>query len=290
VRIALTISAVAHVLLWVPLTWSPSQPLPASAEEPLVVDIVSADQVPEPSKDAAKPADKPQMEASAEAAGASNPLPSEAKPAPKSEAKSDPKPDSKPAADAKAPAAKPSAAKAAGAAKPSSAPAASPGQGQDQAQAQPLPQPSPVVTAAVQAAPSTSWLETATMSPPVSASPFDVAETGANLADDEVKTFRAHMQTCWKPSAELANAKSLMVVLRVSLNPDGALAAEPSLLAASAAQEGPALIETATRALRQCQPYGFLPAAKYKEWKLLDLAFTPAGLSTLPKMMSSALP
>jgi hypothetical protein len=81
-----------------------------------------------------------------------------------------------------------------------------------------------------------------------------------------------------------------MVVLRVSLNPDGALAAEPALLAASASQEGPALIETATRALRECQPYGFLPTAKYKEWKLLDLSFTPTGLSVLPRVLSSASP
>jgi len=36
---------------------------------------------------------------------------------------------------------------------------------------------------------------------------------------------------------------------------------------------------TGPRALRQCQPYGFLPAAKYKEWKVLDLSFSPTGLS-----------
>jgi hypothetical protein len=36
------------------------------------------------------------------------------------------------------------------------------------------------------------------------------------------------------------------------------------------------------RALRQCQPYGFLPAAKYDEWKVLDLAFSPSGPTALP--------
>jgi hypothetical protein len=41
-------------------------------------------------------------------------------------------------------------------------------------------------------------------------------------------------------------------------------------------------MQTAMRALRQCQPYRFLPAAKYKEWKVLDLSFSPTGLSALP--------
>jgi len=73
-----------------------------------------------------------------------------------------------------------------------------------------------------------------------------------------------------------------LVVLRISLMPNGALAGEPALVAASASPSGPALMQTAMRALRQCQPYGFLPAAKYKEWKLLDLSFSPSGLSALP--------
>jgi hypothetical protein len=33
------------------------------------------------------------------------------------------------------------------------------------------------------------------------------------------------------------------------------------------------------KALRECQPYAFLPAAKYQEWKLLDLSFSPLGLA-----------
>jgi len=81
-----------------------------------------------------------------------------------------------------------------------------------------------------------------------------------------------------------------MVVLRVSLNPNGAFSAEPTLLAASASENGPVLMQTAARALRECQPYGFLPTAKYKEWKLLDLSFTPAGLSVLPRVLSAASP
>jgi hypothetical protein len=68
--------------------------------------------------------------------------------------------------------------------------------------------------------------------------------------------------------------------LGVSLRPNGALTGEPTLLAASASPKGGALLQTAMRALRQCQSFGFLPEAKYKEWN--DLSFSPAGLSSMP--------
>jgi outer membrane biosynthesis protein TonB len=280
VRIALTISAVAHALLWVAVTSSGPEPLAKQAEDPIMVDIVSPEQVGE----APKPEAKPQMQAKADVPEASEPMASsEAKPV--SEAK--PSSEAKPASETKPAPAKPSPVKPSSA-KPSSVakPAPQPPR-QDQAQAQqPQAQPAPI-----QPPPPSNWLDAALVSLPTTASPFDdVAESGANLAPDEVETFKAHLHACWKPSAGLADARNLMVVLRVSLNPDGALAAEPTLLAASASQEGPALIETAARALRECQPYGFLPTAKYKEWKLLDLSFTPAGLSVLPRVLSSASP
>jgi hypothetical protein len=60
----------------------------------------------------------------------------------------------------------------------------------------------------------------------------------------------------------------------VDIVPENEIAAE-----ASASAYGPRLVETATRALRQCQPFTFLPAEKYQEWKLLDLSFSPRGLA-----------
>jgi hypothetical protein len=38
-------------------------------------------------------------------------------------------------------------------------------------------------------------------------------------------------------------------------------------------------MQTAIRALKECQPYGFLPADKYGEWKILDLSFTPRDMA-----------
>lgn len=109
---------------------------------------------------------------------------------------------------------------------------------------------------------------------------FDApADAAAKLATEEIAALRAHLQRCWNPPPALASAQKLKVVLRIALAPDGALAEDPSLVEASASAHGPALVATATSALRKCQPYSFLPAAKYEEWKLLDLSFSPRGLA-----------
>jgi hypothetical protein len=109
---------------------------------------------------------------------------------------------------------------------------------------------------------------------------FDAPAQGtAKLSREEIAAFRAHLQKCWNPPATIAEAQKLKVVLRVALGPNGALTGSPTLIEASASAHGPALVATAISALRQCQPYGFLPAGKYQEWKLLDLSFSPHGMS-----------
>jgi hypothetical protein len=56
---------------------------------------------------------------------------------------------------------------------------------------------------------------------------------------------------------------------------EGRLATEPILIEGSASDKGPALMQSAIRALEACQPYAMLPADRYGEWKVLDLSFTP---------------
>jgi outer membrane biosynthesis protein TonB len=108
---------------------------------------------------------------------------------------------------------------------------------------------------------------------------FDaMAERSAALTAADIAAFREHLDKCWKPPAALARAQNLKAVLRIALNPDGAMAAEPILVGASASSQGPALVDTARRALDACQPFRFLPADKYSEWKILELNFTPRGL------------
>jgi hypothetical protein len=99
----------------------------------------------------------------------------------------------------------------------------------------------------------------------------------ANLARGEVAALKAQLDRCWTAPPGAGAAPDLRVVLRVHLKPDGALLAEPNLLAGTGSAYGPALVNSAKRALRQCQPYR-LPADKYDEWKALDLSFAPDGL------------
>jgi outer membrane biosynthesis protein TonB len=108
---------------------------------------------------------------------------------------------------------------------------------------------------------------------------FDaMAERSAGLAPADIAAFRAHLDKCWKPPAAMAGAQNLKAVVRIALTPEGAMAAEPILIGASASAQGPALVDTARRALTACQPFDFLPADKYSEWKILELNFTPKGL------------
>ena len=53
--------------------------------------------------------------------------------------------------------------------------------------------------------------------------------------------------------------------------------ADVTLVSGPAAQEGPLLVQAATEAIKQCQPYA-LPAEKYKDWKMMDLTLTPRDM------------
>ena len=118
-----------------------------------------------------------------------------------------------------------------------------------------------------------------TLLPGLEGAGFDApADSAAKLTAGEIAAFHAHLQKCWHPPASVAGAQKLSASLRIALTPAGMLSGDPVLIRASASAQGPRLVETATRALQQCQPFSFLPAAKYQEWKLLDLSFSPRGL------------
>ena len=106
------------------------------------------------------------------------------------------------------------------------------------------------------------------------------SEFKANLTAEEITAFATHVQSCWSAPTSLAKEPKLYIVLRVSLRRDGSLAAEPALQAGAASTLGPALVDSAKRALHKCAPYAGLPAAKYDEWRVLDLRFIPSGVAT----------
>ena len=104
------------------------------------------------------------------------------------------------------------------------------------------------------------------------------ASVTANISGEERAAFKAHLRKCWKLPDGLSPAANTRVVLRVYLKRDGALASEPVLIEASASRDGPAVLLAAKSALAACQPYAF-PAEKYREWRILDLTFTPKDMA-----------
>ena len=109
---------------------------------------------------------------------------------------------------------------------------------------------------------------------------FDAESTTiAKLSDDERATFRARLRRCWKLPGAASLNQGTRVVLRIYLRRDATLAGDPVLIEASASRDGPAVMQAAMRALKDCQPFAFLPADKYGEWKVLDLSFTPRDMA-----------
>ena len=105
------------------------------------------------------------------------------------------------------------------------------------------------------------------------------ATTTANLSDNEKAAFKAHLKKCWRLPDGMTPAQTTRVVLRIFLKRDGGLAADPLLIEASASRDGPVLLKAAIRTLKDCQPYAFLPPDKYREWKVLDLSFSPRDMA-----------
>jgi len=117
------------------------------------------------------------------------------------------------------------------------------------------------------------------------------SESKSNLASAQIAEFKAQVSKCWVVPAGVPSTPGFDVLIRIALNPDGTLGAKPELIRAPASLAGPPLVESAKRALQQCQPYDTLPARKYLDWKILDLTFTaqgPTGLSAPPAGKGSA--
>jgi hypothetical protein len=111
---------------------------------------------------------------------------------------------------------------------------------------------------------------------PKGKSDFDApASKTADIDSSLVTEFRRHLKKCSKLPESIAPSDKLTVRLRVSMTPEGKLAAEPILIEATASAKGLVLMQGAMAALQACQPYAMLPADRYGEWKVLDLSFTP---------------
>ena len=106
------------------------------------------------------------------------------------------------------------------------------------------------------------------------------ASTGAaaQLSQSEIDALRARISTCWSPPPGVNAATKIYVVLRVLFKPDASMSREPVLVEATASPLGPALAESAKRALLLCQPFTMLKPEHYDQWKDLELKFDPQEL------------
>jgi hypothetical protein len=105
-----------------------------------------------------------------------------------------------------------------------------------------------------------------------------VGAQAAQMSQSEIDALRARISSCWSPPPGVDINSKLYVVLRVLFKPDGAMVSEPTLVEATASQLGPALAESAKRALLLCQPFTMLKPEHYDQWKDLELKFDPHEL------------
>jgi colicin import membrane protein len=99
--------------------------------------------------------------------------------------------------------------------------------------------------------------------------------TAAQLSQSEIDALRKRLGECWNPPAGAANGGQLKVVLRVLFKPDATVATPPQLVAATASSFGPAMAESAKRAILTCQPFTMLRAEHYQQWKDIEITFDP---------------
>jgi outer membrane biosynthesis protein TonB len=113
---------------------------------------------------------------------------------------------------------------------------------------------------------------------PSAPSPGFTNGRAAQLSQTEIDALRRRLRECWNPPAGMADAGKLVVVLRVAFRPDGSVASAPELVAGSPSPLGPAMGESAKRAILTCQPFTMLKPEHYEEWKVMELTFDPRDM------------
>jgi outer membrane biosynthesis protein TonB len=114
----------------------------------------------------------------------------------------------------------------------------------------------------------------------LSQSPSLGASTGSapRLTMSEIDALRARIQQCWNPPAGAADARDIIVELRIRFNQDGSLAAQPTVSNRGSSTYFQVAAESALRAVVRCAPYTFLPASKYDLWKDVEVTFDPRDM------------
>lgn len=93
------------------------------------------------------------------------------------------------------------------------------------------------------------------------------------LSMSELDAFKRHVQKCWNVLPGAGNMESVMVVLRIRLNQDGTLAAQPELKTAVTSPIMRAMAESAVRAVTTCAPFKMFRPQTYPVWRDMEVGF-----------------
>jgi colicin import membrane protein len=99
----------------------------------------------------------------------------------------------------------------------------------------------------------------------------------ATLSQSEIDALRAQIQACWNPPPGALDARELIVQVRLQLNRDGSVSAEPQVLNRGSHPQFQVAAESAKRAIRRCAPYK-MPIAKYDIWQDVEVTFDPRDM------------
>jgi colicin import membrane protein len=102
--------------------------------------------------------------------------------------------------------------------------------------------------------------------------------SAAQLSQSEIDALRRRLAQCWNPPVGATDGARLKVVLRVLFKPDGSVAEPPHVVAGTPSPYGPAMAESATRAILTCQPFTMLRPEHYQQWKDIEITFDPRDM------------
>lgn len=106
------------------------------------------------------------------------------------------------------------------------------------------------------------------------------ARTGeaAQLSQSEIDAFREKLKSCWSPPAGAPNADRISVPITIRLKPDRTLASAPEVEMSAGDAYTRAMIDSAVRAIIECQPYTMFSPGRYEVWKEIPLDFDPVEM------------
>jgi hypothetical protein len=98
------------------------------------------------------------------------------------------------------------------------------------------------------------------------------------LSQNEIDAFRNKLKSCWNPPTGALNADKIKVPITIRLKPDRTLAAAPLVEVSARDAYTQAMIDSAVRAIIQCQPYAMFSPQRYEVWKEIPLDFNPVEM------------